>query len=110
MKLFRILLIIISISILTITSIVVQRHGWNLFQIFFGEMLALSWSGQFNFDFTYFLLLSALWVAWRNQYSVKGIILSLIAFVGGIMFLAPYLLILSFKSHDIKEILCGKNH
>lgn len=109
MKLFRILLMIISISILTITSIVGYRHGWNLFPVFFGEIAALTWSGQFNFDFSCFLLLNALWIAWRNNYSIKGIILSIIGFVGGIMFLAPYLLILSFKSENIKELLCGKN-
>lgn len=35
-------------------------HAWNLFPVFFGDIAAMTWAGQFNADFTGFLLLSGL--------------------------------------------------
>lgn len=108
MKAFRILLVIMIIWILGITGVVVINHGWNLIPIFFGDILSFTWPGQFNADFMCFLLLSGLWVAWRNQFSPVGLILMTIAIFGGIMFLAPYLLIVSYQvDGDIKKLLIG---
>ncbi|MEM7184162.1 MAG: hypothetical protein AAF518_24905 [Spirochaetota bacterium] len=110
MNLFRSLLVFMTISIFIITGIVGLNHGWNLVAVFFGDMFALTWPGQFNFDFMCFLMLSGLWVSWRKQFSFMGIILGIIAVFGGIMFLAPYLLLESFKTNgDIKALLLGKN-
>ena len=33
----------------------------------------MTWPGQFNFDFFGFLILSATWTAWRNQFSALGV-------------------------------------
>ena len=33
----------------------------------------MKWFGQFNLDFMGFLILSAIWVAWRNQFSAAGL-------------------------------------
>lgn len=110
MHVFRILLIIMCIYIVGYTGITISNHGWNLFPIFLGDMAEMGWPGQFNSDFMSFLILSALWVAWRNNYSFTGVGLSVIAFLGGIMFLAPYLLYLSFQSKgDMKEFFMGKS-
>jgi hypothetical protein len=35
----------------------------------------MSWSGQFNLDFMTFLGLSAVWVAWRHQFTRGGVAL-----------------------------------
>lgn len=71
----------------------------------------MNWAGQFNVDFMSFLLLSALWTSWRNKFSFNGICLGIVAFFGGIMFLAPYLLWNSFKAKgNIKAILLGDNY
>lgn len=97
------------INILVYTGITGMNHGWNLAPIFFSDIAAMTWPGQFNMDFMSFLILSGAWTMWRNQYSPVGLVLSVFAFFGGIMFLAPYLLILSFQTNgDMKEIMLGK--
>lgn len=108
MTAFRILLALMIVSVLVYTGVVGFHHGWNLFPVFFGDLVAMNWPGQFNFDFSCFLLLSSLWTAWRNEFSPSAFVLAALAFVGGISFLAPYLLYLSFRSRgDIGAMLLG---
>jgi len=109
MSAFRIFLALVFVGFVSYTGIVIFHHGWNLFPVFFGDMAAMTWAGQFNFDFMWMLALSGLWVAWRHRFSPLGIILGVLGFFGGIMFLAPYLLFASFKANgDMKELLLGK--
>lgn len=55
------------------------------------------------------LSISALWTAWRNNFSIKGLILAWFAFIGGTYFLAPYILTLSWlTSGDLIKILIGE--
>ena len=89
MRAFRILLIIMFACIVGYTAIVVVNHGWNLLAVFFGDMAAMTWAGQFNVDFTCFLALSGLWLAWRHHFSPGGLALGVLGFFGGIMVLAP---------------------
>lgn len=108
MSALRILLTVMTISIISFTVVVVYNHGWNLFPVFFGDMTAMSWAGQFNFDFMCFLTLSGLWLAWRHHFSLAGLALGVLGFFGGIMVLAPYLLIASYKANgDMKTLLLG---
>jgi len=109
MSAFRILLVIFIIGITGFTGIVIFNHGWNLLPIFLGDMAAMTWPGQFNFDFMCFLTLSGLWLAWRHHFSLGGIALGVLGFFGGIMVLAPYLLLASYKANgDMKILLLGK--
>jgi len=109
MRAFRILLTIFTIGIIGYTGIVLFNHGWNLLPIFFGDMAAMTWPGQFNFDFACLLTLSGLWLAWRHHFSPAGLALGVLGFFGGIMVLAPYLLFASFKANgDMKILLLGK--
>ena len=109
MSAFRVLLAIITIAIITFTIIVGFKHGWNLLPVFFGDMVAMTWAGQFNFDFMCFLTLSALWLAWRHYFSIGGLALGVLGFFGGIMVLAPYLLIASYRANgDMKVLLLGE--
>lgn len=108
MRAFRILLVIFFTCLITYTSSVGINHGWNLFPIFFGDMAAMTWAGQFNLDFMGFLTLSGLWLAWRHHFSPGGLVLGVLGFFGGMSVLAPYLLLASFKANgDMKEILLG---
>lgn len=108
MRAFRIFLVMIIIGIVSMTGVVGFKNGWNLLPIFFGDMASLTWPGQFNFDFMCFLLLSGLWLAWRHHFSPGGILLGLAGVFGGIMLLAPYLLLASYKADgDIKVLLLG---
>jgi uncharacterized membrane protein YozB (DUF420 family) len=108
MTLFRLFLATMLIALAIYTLMVGNAHGWNLIPPFFAEIQAMSWQGQFNFDFAGFLLLSALWCAWRNEFSVGGLALSLLAATGGILFLSLYLIYLSVSTGgDIKAMLLG---
>ncbi len=109
MVVFRILLVSMISCVLGYTGIVGVNHGWNLFPVFFGDIAAMNWPGQFNLDFTCLLTFSGLWLAWRHHFSFGGLALGLLGAVGGTMVLAPYLLIVSVKANgSMKEILLGK--
>ena len=60
---FRIYLSVVFACLGTYTTISGINHGWNFLPIFFGDMAAMTWPGQFNCDFTSFLALSGLWLA-----------------------------------------------
>lgn len=95
--------------ILVYTGVVGTTHGWNLFPTFFGDIAAMNWPGQFNLDFSCLLVLSGLWLAWRNHFSPAGLALGLLGSVGGTLVLAPYLLLATIQAKgDVKVLLLGK--
>ncbi|WP_430413912.1 hypothetical protein [Parasphingorhabdus sp.] len=106
---FRVLMVVLFVAISGYTAVTIASHGWNLAPVFFGDMAAMAWPGQFNFDFMCFLILSALWVSWRHQFSAAGLLLGAIASVGGMLFLSAYLFIVSGQAKgDVRELLLGK--
>lgn len=110
MTAFRILLVIIFSAILLYTIPVVLNHGLVLLTVFFGDIGKMGWPGQFNLDFLGYLVLSALWTAWRNNFSAPGLALSVLAFFLGAPFLTGYLLYLSFRcDQNMQAILLGEH-
>ncbi len=108
MTAFRVLLGVLWAILVGYTGIVIANHGMGLLKVFFGDMAAMGWPGQFNLDFMFMLMLSALWVAWRHRFSIGGLALGLLALFGGSLFLATYLLVLSWMtSGDLKRMLLG---
>lgn len=106
---FQIYLAAIFVCIFGYTAIVSANHGFGLFEVFFGDIAAMGWPGQFNVDFTSFLMLSAIWLAWRHHFSPVGMALGLMGFFGGGLFLSVYLFLASLRSKgDMKELLLGK--
>lgn len=106
---FRIYLVAILAVIVVYTMVVIANHGMNLIPIFFGDMAKMNWPGQFNLDFFGFLLLSGIWMAWRNHFSPVGVVLGVFAVFGGMPLLSIYLLYLSFQSGgDVKIMLLGE--
>lgn len=110
MNAFRSLLCLLLVIVVSYTIPVVAEHGLlTLFPTFFGDIATMGWPGQFNLDFLGFLVLSAIWTAWRNGFSGLGIALAPVAFFGGIPFLTAYLLILTFRCDgDVKVMLLGE--
>ena len=109
MRAFRALLVVIILCIVGYTAIVAAKHGFGLFAVFFGDIAAMGWPGQFNVDFTSLLALSALWLAWRHHFSPAGIAVGVLGFFLGGPFLSGYLLWASFSANgDMKELLLGK--
>jgi len=107
--LFRVFLATCLIAIAGYTAVTIAHHGINLLPVFFGDMAEMGWPGQFNLDFTTFLLLAGLWVSWRHHFSATGVVLGLVAVVGGMLFLSIYLLIHSFRTQgDVRALLLGE--
>lgn len=108
MTFFRGFLVVFFLVVTIYTGVVVRSEGWSLFPIFFGDIAALSWPGQFNLDFLGLLVLSGMWIAWRHRFSSAGIALGLVASVGGVMFFMPYLLLASASAGgDMQALLLG---
>lgn len=105
---FKIFLIIGWVGLVAYTGSVISAHGLDLLPIFFGDIVEGGWPGQFNFDFSCLLMLSALWTAWRNSFSAVGILFGFAALVGGAGFLLLYLFVLAIQSRgDIVLMLLG---
>lgn len=108
MNLFRLFLGAIIAIVGVYTLIVIGAHGMGLYPIFFGDMMDMTWRGQFNLDFLCFLIFSGFWVAWRHQFTVAGLALGFAAFNLGAPFLAGYLLVVSYQTKgDIAAMLLG---
>ena len=109
MNAFRAYLVVVVVALGSYTLLVGFQHGWNLLPIFFADIGAMAWPGQFNFDFMTFLSLSGLWLAWRNGFTPGAIALGVLGFFGGMMVLAPYLLYLSIQTKgDMAALLLGE--
>lgn len=109
MSAFRALLVGMTAIVLVYTVIVGMNHGWGLFPIFFRDIAAMTWPGQFNLDFGCFLIFSGTWLAWRHHFSPGGLVLGGAGLVGGTLVLAPYLLLASIAADgDMKEVLLGR--
>lgn len=90
------------------TGFVVLAHGLDFLTPFVGNIVAVNWEGQFQLDFTCFLLLAALWVAWRHRFTGTGFACSLAPICGGILGFAAYLLITSLREDgDVASYLVG---
>lgn len=105
---FRLLLILMLVSIVVYTGGVISTHGIDFVSVFFGDIAKQNWAGQFNLDFMGLLLLCAVWVAWRHRFSAAGLGLACVAAVGGTPFLCVYLLVESFRIRgDVRALLLG---
>lgn len=108
MTLFRIFLVTVICVVGIYTTITIANHGMDLYAVFFGDIADMTWRGQFNLDFLCFLILSGLWVAWRHQFTVAGLVLGFAAFNLGAPFLAGYLLVVSYQTKaEIAAMLLG---
>lgn len=107
MLLIRLLCLVIFTALTAYTAPVLMAEP-NLFPAFFSAIFAGGWQGQFNLDFAFMLTLSGLWVAWRHRFTPAGLVLGLLAFLGGAMFLSVYLFLLSLRSPDVKSLLTNR--
>lgn len=106
--LFRIYLVIVWLALTIFTFVVMANHGTGLFPIFFADIAAGAWPGQFNADFTTLLALGGLWCAWRGQWSPAALAHGLLAFVGGGVVLMATLLVLHIRHRgDMRKVLLG---
>ena len=108
MGMFRFWLVFVFLVISVYTLAVISQYGVNLFPFFFGDMMKMGWAGQFNLDFMFMLVFSAMWTAWRNEFSTPGLGLAVLAFFFGAPFLCLYLFYLSREADgDLVQVLIG---
>ena len=108
MNALRSLLVVMLGSMAGYTAMVAGRMGWNPLPSFQGDVVALIWPGQLHLDLLCYLILSALWIAWRHRFSIGGVLLGLLGVAGGILFFAPYLLwVIHREKADVARVLLG---
>lgn len=97
-----------AIGVLIYTIIAVKNDGGNFLERAQEFVFSLTWMGQFALDFSCYLILSALWIAWRNKFTASSILMAILASILGIIVFAPYLLFLIFKEKgDLTKIMVG---
>lgn len=105
---FGALLLVQTIGMLFYTVIALKNDGFNFITRAQEFVLSMAWMGQFTLDFQCYLMLSALWIAWRNKFTGKAIVLALAAMILGIIVFAPYVLfLLNREKGDLKRVLLG---
>jgi predicted membrane protein len=105
---FKFLLAILTAGVLVYTVVAIQNDGADFLSKAIGFITSLTWMGQFTFDFSCYLVLSALWIMWRNEFSGRSILIGIAAGIMGIVVFAPYLIYLIGKEKgDLKRVLCG---
>lgn len=105
---FRIVLGVLFAVNAAYTVSVGANHGWNLIDVFLSEVAQMRWQGQFLVDFSSYLLLSGLWVAWRGGFSAGAIMLGVAAACLGILFTSLYVIYLTLRTRgDSRQLLLG---
>ncbi|MCE1190279.1 MAG: hypothetical protein LWX56_14215 [Ignavibacteria bacterium] len=94
---------------LVYTLMVIKFEGMNFVPVFIHNISQFSWSGQFNLDFSFYLVLSAIWIIWRNGPGVKSFILAIAALAGGTLFFSLYLAyVIIAEKGDLARVVTGE--
>ncbi|WP_204113758.1 hypothetical protein [Shimia biformata] len=101
-------LIAMTAIVAVTTTAAMSKEGIDFLSPFLAEIMALGWQGQFNLDFACYLVLSALWIAWRHGFSLGGFLIAGLAALLGILVFAPYVLVqISRAEGDPRRLLMG---
>lgn len=104
----RILLILMTGVMAATTGAVMLREGVDFLTPFISAVLVLGWQGQFNLDFACYLILSALWIAWRAGFAPGACAIAALAALLGMLVFAPYVLVQIAKSRGgLAALLLG---
>ncbi len=102
------LLILQTLGLLLYTAIAIQNDGFNFVERFQEFAFSMKWIGQFTLDFQCYLILSAVWITWRNKFTINSILFAIIAMILGIIVFAPYFIYLIQKEKgDMTKVLIG---
>ncbi len=102
------LLIVQTFGLLVYTMYVGANDGFIFLQVAINNALSLTWNGQFALDFSCYLVLSGLWIMWRNKFAPASVVFAVVAMIMGIVVFAPYLLYLLNKENgNLKQVLLG---
>ena len=101
----RILIVLLFAALAIYTVFAIANEGLNFIPIFIAGLMSMTWQGQFSLDFMTYLVLSAVWIAWRHNFSGIGIVLGFFALTCAMLFFAPYLLYAINRSRGSFETL-----
>lgn len=108
MNAMKILLVIATVVIYTLTIAAIMTQGWNWPYVAIIDLLALNWRTQFDFDFIIHLLLLACWIVWREGANAKAYMLGFLSIIMGGMFSFPYITFAIYKAKaEPKALLLG---
>lgn len=108
MKVLRVFLVASTVLIYAVTLLATASQGINWPAIALNDLVALNWRSQFDTDFLVYLILTAVWIAWREGLTTKGYAFAFLnIFLGG-MFGFPYLLWATYQANgDPTLVLLG---
>jgi hypothetical protein len=107
-KALRMLLLISTVTIYLLTYFAFAAQGINWPAVALADISALNWRTQFDIDLIIHLLLLAVWISWREGFSLKGHVFGLLSIVMGGMFSFPYLIYATYAAKgDPKGVLLG---
>ncbi|MFT5612308.1 MAG: hypothetical protein ACI9LU_002818 [Polaribacter sp.] len=110
MNAMRILLVISTVGIYTLTFIALMSEGVNWPAVAITDLMSLGWRSQFDFDFIVHLLLLASWIVWREGADTKAYVFGFLSIVMGGMFSFPYIIYARFKARaQLQALLFGIN-
>lgn len=111
MIILRVFLIVAWAAVLFVSIQAVGSQGLSAGgDVFFADMVSGTWHAQFSVDFLGYLLLIASWVMWRHKFSLAGIALGLLCFMGGGFFSFIYLLVASILAKGNPRVLLLGKH
>lgn len=104
----KVILIFQAIGLGIYTYFTMRNDGIDFLSTGLSYIQAINWSGQFTLDFLCYLLLAALWIVWRGNFSGRSIATALVVSSLGILAFAPFVLYLVTKEKgDIRRVLVG---
>ena len=108
MQSLKAVLIVFWIALTGITIYAILSLGSESGVVFFTD-LSHPWRAQFNTDFLMHIILFAIWVFYREESKVVGLIAALLSLLGG-LFTFLYLVVAVYRSNgDVKKLLLGKH-
>lgn len=111
MKTFRFILTALLLAIPAYTLVVISNEGFSYLPAYIDGIMRFGWTGQFHVDFAAYLLLGALWIAWRHNFSAMGWVFGVLSFLMGMSFVAAYLLYQA-RGDDmtVQKLVLGDRH
>jgi len=108
MNIFRALLLVAWILVIWVSFHAIQTMGVNAAGAIFMGDFAYPWRAQFNTDFSFHLLLMALWIGYRERKLIWGIPLGVASIMLGGAFSLAYILVVTYlEKGDMRRVLLG---
>ena len=108
MTFLRTFLVTSTLLIFAVSIYAIATMGINWPAIYFDDLLKLDWRSQFDTDLLILLCLLAIWIVWREGFTLKGFLFGFLSLFIGCMFSGPYLLLATYKAKgEAKMLLLG---